>query len=121
MAFMKQNSFFYNQVNLAPLSTDTIRWKKIGINKFGEIAIQYMNDSVVYRSIKVDTGTKSLALSHWKDSTFKSTINYTASTPDSYMFEGTYKNDAIRFSSRKIDVQNYKLIKNKGKVKWVWW
>lgn len=113
--------FYWNHLNLAPISTDTIRWKKIGINKFGEIAIQYMNDSIVYLTLKVDTVTKSLALSSWKDSTFKSNLHYTISSPEEYMFEGTYKNDSIRFISRKNNLQNYPLLKGKGKVKWIWW
>ena len=113
--------FYWNQQSLSPISTDTIRWKKIGLNKFGQITIQYMNDSVAYFGIKVDTTTKSFALSSWNDSTFKSKLYYTLSSPEEYEFEGTYKNDSIRFSSKKVNTHNYPLLKDKGKVKWIWW
>ncbi|CAN5563192.1 hypothetical protein BH11BAC5_BH11BAC5_55520 [soil metagenome] len=113
--------FYWNQQILSPISTDTIRWKKIGINKFGQITIQYMNDSVAYFGIDVDTTTKSFALSSWNDSTFKSKLYYTLNSPEEFEFEGTYKNDSIRFSSKKVNTHNYPLLKDKGKVKWMWW
>lgn len=113
--------FNRSQQSLQQISTDTISWKKIAINKFGEMAVQYMNDSVVYYDLKVDTTTKSLALSSWNDSTFNSNLHYTFSSPDEYLFEGPYKNDTIRFISKKIDLNNFPLLKDKGKVKWVYW
>jgi hypothetical protein len=85
------------------------------------MTLQYMNDSVSYYGMNADTATKSLTLSSWNDSTFKSRLHYTISSPEEYVFEGIYKNDSIRFSTRKIDLQNYPLLKDKGKVKWVWW
>ncbi|HET9745449.1 MAG TPA: hypothetical protein VFP97_07050 [Chitinophagaceae bacterium] len=113
--------FYRSQPNQSTIPNDAMHWRKIGINKFGEIAIQYTNDSVIYRSIEIDTVTKSLALSSWNDSTFKCNLSYTINGSNEYVFEGNYKKDSIRFSAKKMNLQSYPLLKGKGKIKWVWW
>lgn len=109
------------QSDSVQISRYLINWSKIGINKFGEIAIQYTNDSVIYLSIQIDTISKSINLNAWEDSTFRSQLHYIMINPEEYQFEGTFNQDSIRFTSRKKNLQQYPLIKDKGKVKWVWW
>ena len=113
--------FYWNSQILPPMITDTIRWKKININKEDYILIQYMNDSVVEYGMKIDTTTKVITLSAWKDTTFKSAFHYTTNNPGGYVFEGIYKNDSIRFVTRKMDLTNLPLVKDRGKVIWFWW
>lgn len=80
-----------------------------------------MNDSILQYSIQPDSINKSIALSLWNDSTFKSKLNYTLNNTGDYLFEGIYEKDTIKFISRKVNLQVYPLLKDKGKVKWVWW
>lgn len=113
--------YYRNQERLLPLTTDTVRWKGIVINKFNFLTVQFMNDSILQYSIQPDSINKSIALSLWNDSTFKSKLNYSLDNSGNYVFEGIYKKDSIRFISTKVNLQNYPLLKDKGKVKWVWW
>lgn len=113
--------YYRNQERLLPLTTDTVRWKRIVINKFNYLSVQFMNDSILQYSIQPDSINKSIALSLWNDSTFKSKLNYTLNNTGDYLFEGVYKKDSIWFISRKVDLQTYPLLKDKGKVKWIWW
>jgi hypothetical protein len=80
-----------------------------------------MNDSIVSYGIQPDSISNSLALSLWNDSTFKSKLNYTRNSSGDYIFEGVYKKDSIRFVSVKANFNHYPLIKESGKVHWVWW
>lgn len=113
--------YYRNGVQLLPLTTDTARWKRIIINKYDEISVQFMSDSFVQYTIQPDSITKSLTLSLWNDSTFKSKLNYELDKNGNYIFEGVYKNDSIKFLSKKVDIQNYPLLKDKGKIKWIFW
>lgn len=114
--------FYMNQQSLPPLTTDTVRWRKIAINKYGGALIQFMNDSTFsYYMLQGDTATKSIQLSVWNDSTFKGDLHYSIMGSGEYVFEGKFKNDSIRVVSRKIDLNNLPLIKDRGKIKWVWW
>ena len=84
-------------------------------------AYSQRNDSVANYSMKTDTTTKLITLSTYKDTTFKCNLHYTNNNPDEYVFEGNYKNDSIRFVSRKINLTNLPLIKDRGKAIWFWW
>ena len=99
----------------------TVRWKKIGINKFGEISVQFMNDSLAYYNLNADTVTHILTLNSWDDTTFNSNLHYTLNRSHEYIFEGTFNKDSIRFISTKIDLTNLPLLKDRGKMKWVLW
>ena len=113
--------FELNQQSHPPLTTDTSRWRRIAINKFGDASIQFMNDSIFSYSLKGDTTAKSIQLTIWNDTTFKSKLHYSIVGPDEYVFEGAYKNDSVRIVSRKLNLKNFPLMKDKGKIKWVSW
>lgn len=113
--------FFRNRQIHPPLTTDGLRFRRIVINKGGYLSFQFMNDSTVQFDIKADTINKSIELSTWRDSTFKSKLHYSIVGPRQYLFDGIYNGDSIRVSARKIDVNKFNLLRSKGKVKWVWW
>jgi hypothetical protein len=115
------NEYYRNHKQQPLLNADTAGWKRIVINKYNSMSVQFMNDSIVQYSIQPDSSTNSIALSLWNDSTFKSKLNYTLDNNGDYIFEGFYKKDSIKFISTKANLKNYPLIKDKGKVKWVWW
>ena len=113
--------FFRNQQALPPLTTDTLRWRRIAINKFGNMAVQFMNDSTAQYGILVDTMTRTMALNDWNDSTFKSKLHYSIISPAEYLFEGSFKHDSIKIVAQKRRLDNLPLLRDKGKIKWVWW
>lgn len=113
--------FSLNREILPPLTTDTLRWKNFTIGRVGYASVQFMNDSSVQYTVTGDSISKSLSFTYWNDSTFRSKLHYTASKPGELVLEGTYKNDSVRFTSNKINLKDLRLLKDKGKIKWVWW
>lgn len=99
---------------------DTLSWKKFAINPLWRCAVQFQNDSVAIYNFNPDTTSRSLQLFSWADSTFKCTLHYSQVGSDEWQFEGSYKNDSIRFVSKKIDLGQHTLLKSIGKVKWLY-
>lgn len=105
--------FIINRASLPPLTTDSVRWKKMIVdNKWG-ITVQYMNDSTKWFSGTIDTVTKSVELKDFQDTTFKSKLFYTMSQPHKYLFEGTWRNDSIAVRLQKIDLNQFRLVNTK--------
>jgi uncharacterized membrane protein YphA (DoxX/SURF4 family) len=113
--------FHINHQIVPALITDMTRWKKIAINKYGRITIQFMNDSTYQYQSKVHSTNHSIDLIVWNDSTFKSRIYYTIAGSNKYQFEGTFKKDSIKITTQKVDLKSLPINKSKGKVNWVWW
>jgi hypothetical protein len=113
--------FHINHQIVPALITDTTRWKKIAINKYGRITIQFMNDSTYQYQSKVDSTNHSIDLIVWNDSTFKSKIYYTITNSNEFEFEGTFKKDSIKIITQKVDLKSFPINKTKGEIKWVWW
>jgi hypothetical protein len=80
-----------------------------------------MTDSAVEYSSQGDIATKTIELSAENDSSFKSKLHYSIISPEEYLFEGMYKRDSIKIFSKKINLKSLPLLKDKGKIKWVWW
>ena len=113
--------FHLNQQTGWPLVPDSVRWRKFAINKFGEAHVQFMNDSSISYALNGDTLSQTIDLTLWNDSTFKSKLHFTKIDPHEYQFEGVFKNDSIRLTTKKIYLDNLPLLKDKGKMKWIWW
>jgi len=113
--------FYINQKDTLPLATDTMRWQKIAITKDNYASIQFMNGSAFYYGLQINSVPQTLELTSWSDSTFNSKLHYTITQPDEYLFEGNYKKDSIRIITKKINMKNYPLLKNNGKIKWLWY
>ena len=113
--------FYRNRRKIPLIITDTTLWRRIAINKWGYVTVQFMNDSTFKYSSQGDIATRTLELSEWNDSTFKSKLHFSIITPEEYLFEGIYKGDSIRVVSKKVNLKNLPLLKDKGKIKWVWW
>jgi hypothetical protein len=113
--------FSLNQRILLPLTTDTVRWRRIAISKFGYITVQFMNDSTEQYTLQVDTVRKLLELSSWKDSSFHSKLQYSKLGPAEYSLAGFFSKDSVKAVAHKKALENLPLLKDKGKIKWVWW
>ena len=113
------NGFYFNQQLKQPLYTDSVGWKKIAVDPYG-LQIQFMNDSVAYFGLYVDTLNRTFALNTWRDTAFKATLHYTENKSGELVFVGTFKTDSVHFTSNKIDMYNLPLLKRYGKIKWLW-
>ena len=80
-----------------------------------------MNDSAVQYGLQVDTVAKSLELQAWNDTSFKSKLYYSSISPTVYLLEGTFMHDSIKMMAQKKNTGGLPLLKDKGKIKWVWW
>ena len=113
--------FYLNHKQLSTCNTDSLSWKKIAINSAPFLSIEFMNDSIADYTSQFDTLKKTIELSMWNDSTFKCNLHYTQAKPNEWLFEGTFKKDSIRFILNKVDMNNFTLLKDRGKIKWVWY
>lgn len=110
--------FYRNNQKIPLIITDTTLWKLIAINRWGYVTVQFMNDSTFKYSSQGDTTTKTIELNAGNDSNFKSQLHFSIITPEEYLFEGIYLGDSVKVYSRKINLKNLPLLKDKGKIKW---
>ena len=105
--------FILNGISLPPLTTDTIRWKKMIVdNKWG-VLVQYMSDSTKWYSGTIDTVSKSVELKDPEDTSFKSKFFYVSTQPQKYMFKEIWRNDSIVVNLQKMDLNQFRLVKSK--------
>jgi uncharacterized membrane protein YphA (DoxX/SURF4 family) len=114
---------FYSSSPLFSLpGADSIRWKKLAINNFWMAGVQFENDSIlIFNKSKVDTALHLLNISLWKDTAFKGSLNYKRVGPENWLFEGMINKDSVHFITQKKDIDNSKLIRDQGKMKWYWY
>jgi hypothetical protein len=115
----KISEFYLNHQLHQPVNDDSLSWKKIAINKYFPIAgVQFANDSFTEYYFKLDTLNKIIDLSLQNDSRFKSRLHYSTINGDQWLFEGSFKDDSIRFMSKKVDIKSFNLEKGYGKTIW---
>jgi hypothetical protein len=114
----KIQKFYLNGQLRQPVTNDTIGWDKIAINNhFAIMSIQLMSDSVAQYYFKADTLKKLIKIGYPSNPGFLSTLHYSINKNDEWLFEGTFKNDSVRFISKKIH-KNFNLNKGYGEVIW---
>ncbi len=103
--------FIRNDDTIPPLTTDTIRWKRLIIDKrYG--GIQTMDEKIKYIKEETDTILTTLKLVDRKDSTDTKLLSY--KLKDSlYIFKGIYKCDTLKIVTKKKEREEYLLI-NRG-------
>ncbi|MBQ4820796.1 hypothetical protein [Aquimarina sp. MMG016] len=104
-------NFIKNNDTLSPLTTDTIRWKRLIIEKRYS-GIQTMNEKIQYRKEETDTISSTLRLISYRDSTDVQSLSY--KLKDSlYFFESIYKGDTLKIKAKKKEREEFLLI-NRG-------
>ncbi|GAA4275648.1 hypothetical protein [Aquimarina mytili] len=103
--------FIKNNDTLAPLTTDSFRWKRLIIDKRNS-GVQTMDERIVHFKEKTDTVSKTLTLTSYKDSTDIQSFSYIIK--DSlYIFESIYKSDTLKIKAKKKERDEFLLI-NRG-------
>ncbi|WP_271769050.1 hypothetical protein [Aquimarina algiphila] len=103
--------FIKNNDTLPPLTTDTIRWKRILVDK-RYTGLQTMDEKFIYKKEKTDTISKTLELTAYRDSTDVQKLQYRIQ--DSlYFFEGIYYGDTLKIKTKKKKRNEFLLI-NRG-------
>jgi hypothetical protein len=109
-------SFQYNKDTLAPIQTDTVRWKQLVIDGSPTYAygvIKMMNDSSYGYSVKTDTINHLLIISHYTDSTKRWRLHYGYPISDSLTLWGTRfwgkQADSIRITMNVYPTNRFRL------------
>ncbi|WP_299434639.1 hypothetical protein [uncultured Aquimarina sp.] len=107
--------FIKNNDTLPPLTTDTIRWKRLIVDKRYS-NIQTMDETFIRLKEKTDSTSQKLNLISYSDST--DVRNFSYKIKDSiYIFEGTYKCDHLQIVTKKKEREEFLLI-NRG-FRWI--
>jgi len=103
--------FIKNNDTMPPLTTDTIRWKRLIVDKRYS-NIQTMNETFIRLKEKTDSTSQKLNLISYGDSADIRSFSYRIN--DSiYIFEGTYKCDNLKIVTKKKERSEFPLI-NRG-------
>ena len=101
-----------NNDTLAPLTTDTTRWKQLVIQAKNFAKIKMMNDTVFNYNFKVDTITHTALVYQNADSNKKSRFIYTIDT--AYLtLKGNIKSDSVYMRLKRYDEKKFRLM-NRG-------
>ena len=108
-------TFILNKDTLAPLQTDTLRWKQLvldGTPTYGYASIRGMNDSAKgYFSFKPDTTQHTMTLAAYADSTNKYVFHYRFPKMDSIVLLGAWRKDSLEIHLKIIDWKSLLLVR----------
>lgn len=102
-------NFVKNKDTLPPLTTDTIRWRRMIVN-WTEVNVQLMNDSSRKYIFKTDTVTKTIEMFSRKDTINKYFLTYTLPDTAHLVMRGKFKDDSIYIKMKKIDINTFRLV-----------
>ncbi len=109
-------TFIRNKDTIAPLTTDTTRWKQLVIQFEKNAQVKLMNDTVRRYNFIVDTVSSSVSVYPNTDTLNKSKLFYQADT--AYLtLSGKIKNDSVYMRFKKYDINKFRLV-NRG-FNWV--
>jgi hypothetical protein len=108
-------TFIRNKDTLAPLQTDTLRWKQLvldGSPTYGYASIRAMNDSAKgYFSFKPDTIQHTITLTSYADSTNKYAFHYHLPEKDCMVLLGAWKKDSLEIHLKLVDWKSFLLVR----------
>jgi hypothetical protein len=104
-------SFVLNKDTLAPLTSDTTRWRRILITNYASAKVTTMNDSTKSYSYKSDTLKKTITLGDLKDTTCKYVFKYKLSKDSVLQIDGMGPKGQLNAVFKRVDERNFILIK----------
>jgi len=103
--------FIRNKDTLNPLTTDTIRWKKLIIAAPGDnAAIMLMNDSVKRFALKTDLRAKKMELVYKTAPFDKYTFIYNGLKNGALLLHGKYRADSLEVQLQRYGINKFPLI-----------
>jgi hypothetical protein len=104
-------TFVSNGDTLAPLLTDTARFRRIFIHRGGYLVVQSMSDALRDYRLGHDAAGKRLILRREGDSAI--VLDYALSGRDSLLsLRGVFGGDSIALSARRIDLEALPLLRD---------
>ncbi len=102
-------SFVRGKDTIAPLITDTTRWRRLVINYKGGARAYLMNDSVRNLNFEVDTAKKLATVYSATDTLHKYTMQYARIPKDTLLLKGFYKGDTLKIKLHRFDENKFRL------------
>jgi uncharacterized membrane protein YphA (DoxX/SURF4 family) len=103
-------TFVVNHDTLAPLISDTTRWRRVIVSRAGSLTVKLMNDSLRRYALKLDTSRKQFTISPFTDSTRKSVFAYTGGNGDRLALAGVIGADSVRMRLDRVDHTKFRLV-----------
>ncbi len=105
--------FIRNNDTIAPLATDTTRWKKLIVSYPEYSFVQFMNDSTKGFAFKPDIIKKRIEMFSYNDTTKKSNLVYSFPQKNILLLTGKLDSNSVVIKMKKYDLKNFRLI-NRG-------
>src|SRR5262249_25963136 len=109
-------TYVKNKDTLAPLTTDTVRWRKLIVGNRGTAAIRLMNDSTKIYVFKSDSSAKTISLTS-RDGTRKGSFVYTFTSPEKLLLKGMWneknKSDSLEIIMKRVDLNRFRLVRSR--------
>ncbi|MBC6111870.1 hypothetical protein ACFOG5_06730 [Pedobacter fastidiosus] len=102
-------TFTKNNNIIAPLTTDSARWKRIIINYPGYVRITNMTDSSIWMKLKVDELRQTLHFTSNKDSTDAFVLKYKRDHKMLYL-TGRMRGDSVKIQTLIFDHKKFPLV-----------
>ncbi|RZL50580.1 MAG: hypothetical protein EOP00_03695 [Pedobacter sp.] len=96
---------------IPPLTTDSLRWKRMIIGYPGYARITKMNDSTFWMKLTVDTLSKKLNFTSNEDPEDKFTLKYLIKEKDQLLINGIMNKDSVTIAMKKFDHTKFNLVK----------
>jgi len=106
-------NYVVNKDTVAPLTTNTERWRKLIVGRSGYATVKKMNDSTQNYTFREDIKAHTIIMFTDADTSAKYNFTYSEPAKDSLMLKGKLGLDSIKISMKKFDMKNFKLI-NRG-------
>jgi len=118
-------TFIIKNDTLAPLTTDSIRWKQMIIDGYQTnswISIRKMTEKMDYYGLKVDTTTKIITIKgndgeSKGEENAKGKFSYAAADKDGFIMRGKMDGDSMEIRMHKYDMKKLLLV-NRG-FRWI--
>jgi hypothetical protein len=102
--------FIRNGDTLTPCLTDTFRWKRMFIHRWGYLITQSMNDEMQDYELEYDILDRKLIINK-EGSSEKTNLNYIMKNDSIFILNGKMNNDSVYISFKKLDLNKMPLFK----------
>ena len=104
-------TFVVNGDTIPPLTTDTIRWRRLVVDYPQHAQVRQMNDSLQRYSFVMDTAQQKVTMQRSNSSNQELSLSYERPTADQLVFWGKSGSDTLHIIMQQYDVNNYLLVR----------
>jgi uncharacterized membrane protein YphA (DoxX/SURF4 family) len=109
-------TYIKNKDTLAPLTTDTVRWRQLIVGNRGTATIRMMNDNYRNYAFKMDTTNRIVSIVS-RDSIIKANFTYTLTATGTLLLRGEQnennKTDSLEIILKRFDLNKFRLVRSR--------